>query len=138
MRKFVRDEGGAAMVEFAVVAAVIFIPIMFGILEFGRLTWAKDMITTAAREGTRFAIVHGSESGALFDSAAVASYVEGRTKLSPIKVQTAATNHFPTGQPGAGDTVVVTVTYVYSPVVKVPGLLTNKTITASSTHIIQF
>jgi|SRR6185503_6855505 len=126
------------MVEFAVVAALIFIPIVFGILEFGRITWAKDMITTAAREGTRFAIVHGKESGSLFDSAAVASYVEGRTLLSPIKVQTAATTHFVGGGSGSGDTVVVTVSYVYSPVVKVPGLLTNKTITASSTQVIQY
>lgn len=125
------------MVEFAIVAGLIFIPLVFGIIEFGRLTWAKDMVTTAAREGTRYAIVHGADYdsagfGTAFDSAAVASYVEGKTQLSPIKVQTAWTGKQP------GDTVVVTVSYVYSPVVKVPALLTNKTVTGTSTQIIAY
>jgi Flp pilus assembly protein TadG len=136
-RNFVKDETGAAMVEFAIVSALIFIPLVFGILEFGRLTWAKDMVTTAAREGTRFAIVHGldydSAGGVAFDSAAVASYVEAKTQLSPIKVQTAWTN-----DKSPGDTVVVTVSYVYTPVVKVPGLLTSKTVTGTSTQIIAY
>jgi len=137
-RRFLRDESGAAMVEFAVVTALIFIPIVFGILEFGRLVWAKDMITTAAREGTRYAIVHGAEydssgAGASFDSASVASYVQGKTQLSPIVVKTTWTAD---KQPG--DTVVVVVSYVYTPIVKVPGLLTSKTITGSSTQIISY
>src|SRR4029079_8365767 len=85
-RRFLRDESGAAMVEFAVVTAFIFIPIVFGILEFGRITWAKDMVTTAAREGTRYAIVHGADYdssglGSSFDSASVATYVIGKTQL---------------------------------------------------------
>ncbi len=121
------------MVEFALVSALIFIPLVFGIIEFGRITWAKDMVTTAAREGTRYAIVHGSESGAIFDSAAVASYVQGKTQLSPLKVQTTWTD-----DKSAGDTVVVTVSYVYTPVVKVPGLLTTKTVTGKSTQIISY
>ena len=121
------------MVEFAVVAALIFIPIVFGILEFGRVVWAKNMVVTAAREGSRYAVVHGTQSGATFDSAAVATYVEGKTQLSPIKVQTAWT-----GTKESGDTVVVTVSYVYTPVVKVPGLITSKTVTGKSTQVIWF
>ena len=126
------------MVEFAIVSALVFIPLVFGIIEFGRLTWAKDMVTTAAREGTRFAIVHGADYatagfGTAFDCAAVAGYVQAKTQLSPIKVQTAWTG---TKQPG--DTVVVTVSYVYTPVVKVPALLTSKTITGTSTQIIAY
>jgi Flp pilus assembly protein TadG len=129
----VNEEHGGAMVEFAVVAGLIFIPIVFGILEFGRIVWARDMITSAAREGTRYAVVHGAQSSAPFDSAAVASYVQGRTQLSPIGVKTTWTT-----DRSAGDTVVVTVTYVYVPIVKVPGLLTSKTITAKSTQVVWF
>ena len=86
--RFVRaDERGAAMVEFAIVAAVIFIPLVFGIIEFGRLVWSKTMVTAAAREGVRFAIVRGASSGAPADSATIATYVKGRTQLTPIVVR---------------------------------------------------
>jgi Flp pilus assembly protein TadG len=131
--KFRRDERGAAMVEFALVAALIFIPLVFGVIEFGRLIWAKNMVTAAAREGVRYAIVHGSSSGATFDSAAVANYVIGRTEISPIRVATAWT-----GAKDPQDTVTVTVRYDYTPVVKVPGLLTTRTVTGVSKQIIAF
>ena len=129
--KFLRkDERGAAMVEFAVVTALIFIPLVFGIIEFGRLIWSKTTITAAAREGVRYAIVHGSTSGSVADSAAVANYVMARTQLSPISVRTTwADGNEP------GDTAIVQVTYVYTPIVRV---IASKTITSRSRQIINF
>ena len=134
IRRFVRSDGGNGMVEFAIVAGLVFIPIVFGIIEFGRIVWAKNMVTAAAREGVRYAIVHGSDSPSPADSAAVATYVEGRTKLSPISVSTTWSD--------AGkdplDSVTVTVRYNYTPVVKVPGLLTSKTVTGVSKQLVAF
>ena len=121
------------MVEFALVAAFVFIPLVFGIIEFGRVIWTRNVVTAAAREGVRYAIVHGTESGALFDSGAVASYVEGRTALTPIVVRTTST-----GTKKPQDTVTVSVSYVYVPIVKVPGLLTSKTVTGQSSQIIAY
>ncbi len=102
------------MVEFAVIAVVFFIPLMFGILEFGRMAWAKNTLTAAAREGVRFAIVHGSTSGAVANEAAVSAYVQGRTNLGGIVVTTA-------WSPGKdpGHIVEVTVTYAYSSLIPV-------------------
>jgi Flp pilus assembly protein TadG len=122
------------MVEFAIVAGLIFIPMVFGIIEFGRLIWAKNMVTAAAREGVRYSIVHGSSSGSIADSAAVATYVIGRTQLSPITVRPSWTG---TKEPGK-DTATVEVSYTYVPIVKIPGLLTNKTVTGTSKQIIAF
>jgi len=121
------------MVEFALVAVVVFFPLVFGIIEFGRVVWARNMVTAAAREGVRYAIVHGSSSGAVFDSAAVATYVEGRTAISPIAVRTTWT-----GAKDPQETVTVTVSYLYTPVVKVPGLLSPKTLTGQSSQIIAY
>src|SRR5688500_20168413 len=59
-RFLIGDERGSAMVEFAIVAALIFIPLVFGIIEFGRLIWSKTTITAAARRGGRLARVRGS------------------------------------------------------------------------------
>ena len=134
-RRFVvGDERGAAMVEFALVAGVIFIPLVFGTIEFGRLISAKTTITAAAREGVRFAIVRGSASGAaggpVADSAAVANYVMARTQLSPITVKSTWT-----GAKDPGDTVTVQVTYVYTPVVPV---ISPKTITSISKQNISY
>ena len=118
------------MVEFAVVAAFVFIPVVFGIVELGRLSWAKNTITAAAREGVRYAIVHGTASGAVADSAAVATFVKGRTALSPIIVRSAWT-----GSKDPGDTVTVRVDYTYTPLVKV---IPGKTIRGISKQIIAF
>jgi Flp pilus assembly protein TadG len=118
------------MVEFALVAALVFIPLVFGIVELGRLSWAKNTITAAAREGVRYAIVHGEASGAAADSAAVANFVKGRTALSPIIVRSAWT-----GLKKPGDTVTVRVEYTYTPLVKV---IPGKTIQGISKQIIAF
>lgn len=118
------------MVEFALVAGLIFIPLVFGAIEFGRLIWSKTTITAAAREGVRFAIVRGSSSGAVADSTAVANYVKAKTQLTPITVKPAWT-----GLKDPGDTVTVQVTYVYIPIVPVIG---SKTITSTSRQIIAF
>lgn len=130
----VGDDTGAAMVEFALVAGLIFIPLVFGTIEFGRLISAKTTITAAAREGVRFAIVRGSASGAaggaVADSASVANYVKARTPLTPITVTSTWT-----GSKDPGDTVTVQVTYVYSPVVPV---ISPKTITSTSKQNISY
>jgi Flp pilus assembly protein TadG len=126
------------MVEFALVTTVVLVPLLFGIIEFGRLVWAKDMITSAAREGGRYAIVHGTTcdvapSCTMADSAAVADSVIAHTQLSPIKVNPKWA-HFK----DPGDTVTVTVQYTYTPIVKVPFLTSAKTITATSKQIVVY
>ena len=60
IRKRARAEGGAAAVEFALIAPILCM-LVFGITEFG-LAWSqKQVYIQAAREGARFAAV-GCES----------------------------------------------------------------------------
>jgi Flp pilus assembly protein TadG len=54
---------GTAMVEFALVFPV-FILLLIGIFDFGRVIWVNDTLATAAREAARFAIVHGGSDTA--------------------------------------------------------------------------
>ncbi|HEX7018674.1 MAG TPA: TadE/TadG family type IV pilus assembly protein [Gemmatimonadaceae bacterium] len=54
--RFARDERGAALVEFAIIATVLMI-LMFGIIDFGRALYTKNSLTNAAREGGRYAAV---------------------------------------------------------------------------------
>jgi Flp pilus assembly protein TadG len=49
------------MVEFALVAPIFFL-ILFGIIDFGRYVYYVQILNNAAREGARYAIVHGYNS----------------------------------------------------------------------------
>jgi Flp pilus assembly protein TadG len=46
-------------VEFALVAPIFFI-LLFAIIDFGRYVYYVQILNNAAREGARYAIVHGS------------------------------------------------------------------------------
>jgi TadE-like protein len=50
---------GATTVEFAVVAALLFL-MLFGILEYGRFLFVYHLTTNAARDAARFAVVRTS------------------------------------------------------------------------------
>ena len=56
-----RHARGQALVEFALVAPIFFL-VLFSIIEFGRYVYTVQILNDAAREGARYAIVHGSQS----------------------------------------------------------------------------
>src|SRR5690242_3225445 len=95
---------GGAMVEFAL-AMTVFTLFVFGILEFGYVAWQKNGVANDAREGSRYAMVHGTRSGSTADSAAVANYVKSKTTLDNSIV--VITTWTPDKEPGS--TVVVKV-----------------------------
>jgi len=57
----VRDESGGSMIEFALIAPLLFV-ILFGIIEFSVLLFDKAMLTNASREGARAGIVYDFDS----------------------------------------------------------------------------
>lgn len=52
---------GQGLAEFAFIVP-IFVVMMFGIVDFGRVIWAFNSVENAAREGARYAIVHGGSA----------------------------------------------------------------------------
>ena len=54
---------GAAVLEFAL-AFLLFFTIVYAIMEFGRVVACYNILAGATREGARYAMVHGSASGA--------------------------------------------------------------------------
>jgi len=72
-RRGIRRDDGAAAVEFALIAPVLFM-LIFGIIQFG-LAWSqKEIFVQAAREGARFAAVACEKSTC--DAGEVADRVE--------------------------------------------------------------
>ena len=115
---------GAAVVEFAVVAPVLLLFVL-GIIEFGRMVMAQQLITNAAREGARIAIVPGSSTSQV--TSKVSSY------LSTASISGATTTVSP--DPSAatyGSTVTVTVSLPFSSVAwSPPFFLGSKTLIAN-------
>jgi Flp pilus assembly protein TadG len=56
-RTTLRSERGASMVEFALVAPLLFV-LLFGIIEFGLILYDQAFITNASREGARYAAMY--------------------------------------------------------------------------------
>jgi TadE-like protein len=54
-----RSKRGQALTEFAIVLPV-FLMLVFAIIDLGRVVWAMDNVANAAREGARYASVHGT------------------------------------------------------------------------------
>ncbi|HEX2756795.1 MAG TPA: TadE/TadG family type IV pilus assembly protein [Candidatus Limnocylindrales bacterium] len=53
-----RRSTGQALLEFSLVLP-IFLVMLMGVVDVGRAIWAQNSLAAAAREGARFAIVHG-------------------------------------------------------------------------------
>jgi Flp pilus assembly protein TadG len=108
------SQRGAYFVEYSLVI-LIFLFVLFGIMEFGRIVTAYNVLSGATREGTRYAIVHGSRSGA----AATATDVQTEVRRWCIGLDSSSvtvTTTWPSGNaPGAP--VTVTTTYGITPLV---------------------
>jgi hypothetical protein len=143
---------GQGLTEFALVAPLLFL-LIFGIIESGRLIYYYHSLNHGVREGTRHAIVHGSNAldGCPSGPPAPSSYacdpsaenVRGAVRDAAFSLDPANLDidvcHFggaecgqlPTNARGAN--VTVTATYTYEPIVS---LFPSITISAESTLVI--
>jgi Flp pilus assembly protein TadG len=60
MVSLIRGNRGQSVVEFALVLPLLLL-ILFGITEFGRAWMTQNILTSAAREGARLAVVTGPD-----------------------------------------------------------------------------
>jgi Flp pilus assembly protein TadG len=60
LKSLVGDEDAAEIVEFAL-AATFFFTLIFGIVEFCMVMYAGSFVAYAAQQGTRYAMVRGSD-----------------------------------------------------------------------------
>lgn len=107
---------GQVMVETALVLAGVLLPITVGILQFGIVLNATNTLTQIAREGGRYAAVHGTESGS---DAAIRTYVRSvasGTSISPTDLTDARIDisMLSGAARSSGNPIVVTVTYPMS------------------------
>ena len=58
VRRLRGDARGQGLLEFSLVLP-LFLSLIFGIVDVGRVIWAQDSLAHAAREAARYASVHG-------------------------------------------------------------------------------
>ena len=63
LKKNKKNERGSTLVEFAI-GVLVFATAMFAVLEFGRVLWAHNALTDAARRGARYAVLHAANDSA--------------------------------------------------------------------------
>lgn len=119
---------GAALVEFALVAPV-FLFLVLATIEFGRMIMVQQILTNAAREGARRAVVEGSTPSEV--ESLVANYLS-RSSVSGATVEVSPRN---LGSVGFGDDVTVTVSVPFDTVswTGTPWMLRDKTLKARTT-----
>lgn len=110
-------ERGQAAVEFALTLPILVIVVLV-IFDFSRAIWYYTALAEAAREGTRFAIVHGASSASPVGPVAndaTAQDVVRRFAFAMDANQLRVVFTWPNGTNEAGDPVRVEVGYTYVP-----------------------
>lgn len=125
-----RRERGAAAVEMALVLPVLIL-LVGGVIDFGRAFMTQTVLTNAAREGTRTAIVV-DDTTKIRDRAKSAS--DGIPNKASITVSVTYKNGSKCGGPTPADdvTVVATVPFTWTMLSIIPGLPAS--LTGSSTQ----
>ena len=134
-----RAEEGSLVVETAL-SLLLVIPMVFWMFEMCMLTYTYSVLGDAARQGVRYAIVHGTDSGncsgpssGCADTAAanVKSVVTAAAAYSfhDLSKMTVRVN-YPDLASNPPSRVNVTINYTYVPYIKLPGIANSVQLTA--------
>jgi len=144
IRRTLRAEAGTSIVEFAMASTILF-ALVFGLLAICLALYSYNVVSEAAREATRYAIVRGSACNSFpncnIDQAGLQTYVQriGFPGISPSSLTVAASATSATGtictptlKPcnKPGNPVKVTVTYTFPLVIP---FVPRRILTMSST-----
>lgn len=78
------DDGAQSLVEFAFILPIVLL-IITGLFDVARAVWQENTLAYAAREGTRYAIVHGSG----YPDATLIAWPNNTTQITQVVQQAA-------------------------------------------------
>ena len=111
-------EEGSSLVEFALSIPVL-LTFFFGLIQVCIATYTRAAISECAREGTRYAMVHGStcetptNASCTLTASAINTYVSGASWPNIGGGAMTVNTTFPDGNENPGSRVQVTVTYAF-------------------------
>jgi len=114
-----KQRQGAAAVEFAIVAPILFLCVILPTFEFGRGLMVAELVTNAARCGCRVGVLPGNSNSTVTSTVNTSLSDQGITgATTTITVNGAATD---VSAATAGDTVKVIVSVPYNSNSWIPG-----------------
>jgi len=128
--RFAGDDRGSMLIEFSLSVWTLFL-VTFLIFEFCMLVYTYSVLGNAAREGVRYAIVHGTDSATCSGPSSGCGDSTGGNVTSVVNGYAAVSFHdtsgmtvtpsWPDGTSTPSSRVTVTITYPYVPYLTVPG-----------------
>jgi Flp pilus assembly protein TadG len=123
-------ESGSALLEFSLSVWMLLLT-TFLIFEFCMTVYTYSVLGNAAREGVRYAVVHGTDSGSCSGPSSGCGDASGGNVTSVVNGYAAVSFHdisrmtvtpsWPDGTSAPSSRVVVTISYPYIPYFQLPG-----------------
>ena len=113
-----KEENGGALIDTAVTLPIL-LSVFFCFIELCLAFYSKDMISERAREGTRYAMYHGSSCPSSSNptceltASQINSYVSGLAWPNLGGGTITVSTTYPSGNEAPGSSVEVTVTYIF-------------------------
>jgi len=124
------DEKGSALVEFPLSVWMLLL-MVFLIFEFSMTVYTYSVLGDAAREGVRYAVVHGTDNSNCSGPSSGCGDSSGSNVTAVVNSYAAVSFHntsgmtvtasWPDGTSTPTSRVVVTINYPYIPYLEIPG-----------------
>ncbi len=130
VRRLIRDRRGSMLLEFSLSVWLLFL-VTFLIFEFCMTVYTCSVLGNAAREGVRYAIVHGTDSGSCSGPSSGCADSTGGNVTAVVNSYASVSFHdltnmtvtpsWPDGASTPASRVLVTISYPYVPYFSLPG-----------------
>lgn len=130
-RLSLRNESGSLMVETAL-ALLVVLPMVFWLFELCMLTYTIGVLGDAARQGIRYAVVHGTDSSNCSGPSSGCADSSGANVIATVKNAAAYSFHdisgmtvqvsYPDASSSPSSRVSVAINYTYAPYIQLPGI----------------
>ena len=124
------EDSGSALLEFSLSVWMLLL-VTFLIFEFCMTVYTYSVLGNAAREGVRYAVVHGTDSGSCSGPSSGCGDASGRNITAVVNGYAAVSFHdisgmtvtpsWPDNSSTPSSRVLVTISYPYVPYFQLPG-----------------
>lgn len=128
--KFARADAGSMLIEFSLSVWTLFL-MTFLIFEFCMAIYTYSVLSNAAREGVRYAIVHGTDNSACSGPSSGCADTGGSNVTAVVNSYASISFHdtsgmtvtpsWPDGTSTPNSRVAITISYPYAPYMTLPG-----------------
>jgi Flp pilus assembly protein TadG len=144
-KRLFREQCGSMLLEFSLSVWTLFL-VTFLIFEFCMMVYTYSVLGNAAREGVRYAVVHGTDSTLCSGPSSGCGDTLGSNITAVVNSYAALSFHnvsamtvtpsWPDGTSTPSSRVVVTITYPYISYLELPGIIAPSMVVTAEGRIV--